>query len=100
MYRFIYILSLSSRLCLLLAAIKEDINSELKSLDLIRIADDLPSLLQKARAESTNKNYETAFKRWLKWSEKFPEIEAFYLFILFFFIFILIYTQYPISITK
>ena len=77
MYRFIYILSLSSRLCLLLAAIKEDINSELKSLDLIRIADDLPSLLQKARAEGTNKNYETAFKRWLKWSEKFPEIDAF-----------------------
>ena len=66
-----------SLVCLILAVIKEGINSELKSQVLKCIADDLPSILQKARADNTNKNYETAFKQWQKWSEKFPEIEAF-----------------------
>ncbi len=62
---------------LLLATVKEDMVNNLKNEELVRLANASADILKKSRAENTNKKYESAFRKWEKWSKKFDEIKTF-----------------------
>jgi integrase len=40
----------------------------------VDFAQDIPVLLQQARAPTTNKSYGLAYERWVKWTKQYPEI--------------------------
>ncbi len=60
---------------LILATIKEDISNKIKDHELKNIAQKLPDILKQARSDSTNKSYESGFRKWQNWGSKFTEVK-------------------------
>jgi hypothetical protein len=46
----------------------------ISSPSLVGLAQELPEVLQHARAPNTNKCYGLAYARWKKWAEIYPEV--------------------------